>query len=135
MPVLGTDVALTGHRVAGQHVVTVDDAEAGEHPVVEADQADHPVRHRAHRHHRAHRQRAGAEVGPRRAPGEVPVEQCADVGQPQQGVGPWTGVGQHLGELALHLAGLPGVGVVDARQQGDAVGQGGQPLPQAAGRR
>ena len=84
LPVLGTDVAFTGHRVAGQHVVAVDDAEAREHAVVEADQADHPVRHRAHRHHRAHGQRAGAEVGPGRAAGQVLVEQCADVGQPQR---------------------------------------------------
>ena len=66
LPVLGTDVALAGHRVAGQHVVAVDDAQPREHAVVEADQADHPVRHRPHRHHRAHRQRAGAEVGPGR---------------------------------------------------------------------
>ena len=130
LPVLGTDVAFTGHRVAGQHVVAVDDAEAREHAVVEADQADHPVRHRAHRHHRAHRQRAGAEVGPGRATGQVPVEQCADIGQPQNGVGARTGLLQHFSELALHLAGLPGVGIVDARQHGDAVGQRVQPLLQ-----
>ena len=67
LPVLGTDVAFTGHRVAGQHVVAVDDAEPREHAVVEADQAHHPVRHRPHRHHRAHRQRAGAEVRAGRA--------------------------------------------------------------------
>ena len=37
---------------------------------------------------------------------------------------------EHVAELALHLAGLPGVGVVDAGQQVDAVGQRGQPVPQ-----
>ena len=128
LPVLGADVALAGHRVAGQRVVAVDDPEPREHPVVQADQAHHAVRHRTHRHHRAHRQRAGAEVGAGRAPGEVPVEQGADIGQPQHGVGPRTGGRQHLGELALHLAGLPGVGVVDAGQQRDAVGERGQPV-------
>ena len=81
LPVLGTDVAFAGHRVAGQHVVAVDDAEPREDAVVEADEADHAVRHRAHRHHRAHRQRAGAEVGPRRPSGQVAVEERADVGQ------------------------------------------------------
>ena len=84
LPVLGTDVAFAGHRIAGQHVVAVDDAEPREDAVVETDEADHPVRHRAHRHHRAHRQRAGAEVGPRRTSGEVTVQERADVGQPHQ---------------------------------------------------
>ena len=37
-------------------------AAAREDAVVEAEQADHPVRHRAHRHHRADGERAGAEV-------------------------------------------------------------------------
>ena len=74
LPVLGPDVALAGHRIAGQHVVTVDDAESREDAVVEADEADHPVRHRTHRHHRAHRQGAGAEVGASRPPREVAVQ-------------------------------------------------------------
>ena len=40
---------------------------AREDTVVEPDQADHAVRHRAHRHHRADGQGAGAEVGAGRA--------------------------------------------------------------------
>ena len=88
LPVLGTDVAFAGHRVAGQHVVAVDHTEPREHAVVEPDQADHPVRHRAHRHHRAHRQRAGAEVGPGRPSREVAVQERADVGQAHHRVVP-----------------------------------------------
>ena len=121
LPVLGADVALTGHRVAGQHVVAVDHAEPREHAVVEADQADHPVRHRPHRHHRADRQRSGAEVGAGRASGQVALQQRADVGQPHRRIRPWAGAAQHVGELALQLAGLPRVVVVDPGQQLDTV--------------
>ena len=39
----------------------------GNDAVVEAEQADHPVRDRAHRHHRRDGEGAGAEVGPGRA--------------------------------------------------------------------
>ena len=39
-------------------------AAAREHPVVQAEQAHHPVRHGPHRHHGADGQRSGAEVGP-----------------------------------------------------------------------
>ena len=130
LPVLGADVALAGHRVAGQHVVAVDDAEPREHPVVEPDQAHHPVRHRPHRHHRAHRQRAGAEVGAGRASGQVAFQQRADVGQPHRRVRPWAGAAQHVGELALQLAGLPRVVVVDLGQQLDAVLERVEPVAQ-----
>ena len=37
---------------------------------------------------------------------------------------------EHVAELALQLAGLPGVVVVDAGEQVDAVLQRGQPLAQ-----
>ena len=63
-------VTLAGQRPAAEDVVAVDGVAAREDAVVEADQADHAVRHRAHRHHRADRERAGAEVGPRRSAGQ-----------------------------------------------------------------
>ncbi len=88
LAVLRADVALAGDRVAGQHVVAVGEAEAREDAVVEPDQAHHPVRHRAHRHHRADGERAGAEVGPRRAAGQVAGQQGPHVGQPHRQVGP-----------------------------------------------
>ena len=133
LPVLGAAVALTGHRVARQHVVTVDHAVPRIDPVVEPDQAHHPVRHRPHRHHRAHRERAGAEVRPGRSAREVPIEQRLDVRQSQHRAGPRARIGEHVAELAFHLAALPGVGVADPGEQRDAVGQRGQPVPQRPG--
>ena len=53
LAVLAARVALAGERRAAEDVVAVDRVAAREDAVVEADQADHPVRHRAHRHHRA----------------------------------------------------------------------------------
>jgi hypothetical protein len=128
LPVLGTDVTFAGHRIAGERVVAVDHTEAGEHAVVEPDQTDDSVWHRAHRHHRAHRQRAGAEIRARRPPGEVAVQQCLDVGQAHDGVGVSTGLREHVVELALDLAGLPKVGVGHGGQQGDAGGKCVEPL-------
>ena len=75
LAILGADVALPRHRMAGQRIITVDGADPGKDGVVQADQAHHPVRHRTHRHHGAHRQRAGAEVGPGGPTGEVLMQQ------------------------------------------------------------
>ena len=84
LAVLGPQVALAGAGSPGQHVVAVDGRDPREHPVVEPDQADHAVGHRAHRHHRADRQRAGAEVGARRPAAQPLLQQGAYVGLPQQ---------------------------------------------------
>ena len=133
LAVLGTRIAFAGQRIAGQHVVTIDDTGAREHAVVEADQAHHPVRHGAHRHHRAHRERAGAEVGPGRASAQLALQQGPHVGQPQLGLGARARVGQDGGELTLQLCSLPGIVVVDRGQRRDAVSHPGQPLPQRLG--
>ena len=130
MPVLGTDVAFAGHRIAGQCIVAVDDTVPWEHPVVEPDEADHPVRHRAHRHHRAHRQGAGAEVGPGRPSRQVAVQERADVGQAHHRLHAGACVGEHIAELALQLAGLPGIVVTDTRKLVDPVLQRSQPFTQ-----
>ena len=79
LAVLRPDVTLTGHRGTRQRVVTVDHADPRKDRVVQANQAHHPMRYRAHRHHGAHRQRAGSEVGPRRPPGQVATQQRDDV--------------------------------------------------------
>jgi hypothetical protein len=113
LAVLAAAVALTRARAAGEDVVAVEEAGPREDPVVEAEQADDAVRHRAHRHHRADGERAGAEVGPRRPAGQATTQQGPDVGEPQlelavPGFGPHT----HLGsarQLALELRELPGV--------------------------
>ncbi len=124
LAVLAAGVALAGARVAGQHVVAVDRADPREDAVVEAEQADHAVRHRAHRHHRADGERAGAEVGAGRPAGEPVGEQGADVGQPQRRSPPRPpAASAHPAELALHLAGLPGLA-----RRGRAVSE---PIPPA----
>ena len=112
---------------AAEDVVAVDGVAAREDPVVEADQADHAVRHRAHRDHRADRQRAGAEVGPRRPPGQPRPEQRADVGEPQLGTtGRRRGGGP--GQLALELRQLPRVVATDLREVADPAAQRVHPL-------
>jgi hypothetical protein len=87
LAVLTAAVALPGLRTAGEHVVTVDDAGAREDAVIEAEQADHAVRHGAHRHHRADREGAGAEVGASGPAREAAAEEGAYVGQPELGAG------------------------------------------------
>ena len=114
LPVLAAQVALAGERGAREHVVAVDRGGAREDTVVQSEQADHAVRHRPHRHHRADGQRAGAEVGPGRLPGEALGHQRAYVGQAQLELGPLaSGVVGQPAQLALHLAGLPLVAACD----------------------
>ncbi len=75
LAVLAARVALADERVAGEQVVAVGHARAGEHAVVEPEQADHAVRHRPHRHQRGDGEGAGAEVGPGRAAAQPVGEQ------------------------------------------------------------
>ena len=70
-------VAVADVGVVEHEVVAVARALAGEDAVVEAEQADDPVRHRSHRHERADRQVAGAEVRARRAALQPSREQAA----------------------------------------------------------
>ncbi len=70
-------------RVGEQQVVAVARRLAREGAVVEAEQADDPVRDRAHRHERADGQVAAAEVGPGRAALEPVPEQRPQLGQGQ----------------------------------------------------
>ena len=108
LAVLGAQVALAGAGPPRQHVVAVDGRHPREHPVVEADQAHHPVRHRAHRHHRADRQRPGAEVGARRAPAQPLLQERAYVGLAQRGAGV-AGARGDARDLAVELRDLPDV--------------------------
>ena len=132
LAVLAARVALAGERVAGQHVVAVGDGAAREDAVVETDQADHPVRHRPHRHQRGDGQVAGAEVGPGGSRLGALLQQRADVGQPQLGGPPGRGV-THAVDLALELRHLP---LLRHRRRGqveDAVPELGQPRLQGGG--
>ena len=81
LAVLAATVALARLRPPGQHVVTVGDSGPREDAVVEPEQADDAVRHRAHRDHRADGEGAGAEVGAGGPAGQPAGEQGPDVGQ------------------------------------------------------
>ena len=133
LAVLGAHVSLAGDRSAREDVVAVDGALPREDAVVEAEQADDPVRHRAHRHHRADGQAAGPEVGAGRASGEVVVEERPDVGEPQRAGTALPRVDLDPGQLALHLTDLPLVGAVHLRQRGHAARQRVEPVGQRPG--
>ncbi len=83
LPVLGTWVALTDARVAAENVVAIDAGASRELAVVQAEQADHAVRHRTHRHHGAHGQVPGPEVRPGGSARQPLGEQGMDVGERQ----------------------------------------------------
>ena len=118
LAVLAAQVALAGQRVAREHVVAVDRAGAREDAVVEAEQADHAVGHRAHRHHRADGERAGAEVGPGRLAGEA-LATSARVRRAAAARARPAGRGvEQPGQLALDLADLP---LVAAGHRGELV--------------
>ncbi len=127
LAVLAARVSLPGEGAAGEHVVAVDRAGPREDAVVEAEQADHAVRDRAHRHQRGHGQGAGAEVGAGRASGEALPHQRAYVGQPQLEPGPRRGI-DHGAELTVHLGGLPLVPASDRGQRLDPLAHGPQPV-------
>ena len=75
LAVLAAGIAVAHARSPLDDVVAVRRGPAGEHPVVEAEEADDAVRHRAHRHEGAHREVAGAEVRPGRPAPEAVGEQ------------------------------------------------------------
>src|SRR5450759_2902725 len=108
LPVLGTWVALTDARVAAENVVAIDAGAARELAVVQAEQADHAVRHRTHRHHGAHSQVPGPEVRPGGSARQPLGEQGMDVGE--RPLADW------LDTLTTALERLTAVRAVDAWQ-------------------
>ena len=129
LAVLGARVALAHVGVGEHEVVAIARGAAGEALVVEPEQADDAVRHRAHRHERADGQVAGAEVGPGRAPLQALGQEGADLGERQRDavVGADARVVGDVPEDALQLRALP---VVARRGVGEGVGgvgQGGRP--------
>ena len=109
LAVLAARVALAGQRPPAEHVVAVDGVAAREDAVVEADEADHAVRHRAHRHHRADRERAGAEVGAGRSAGQPRLRAARGRRRAAARVRRLARRGRGPGQLALELRQLPGV--------------------------
>ena len=106
LAVLAAHVALAGERPAGQYVVPVHRTRTWEDAVVDPEEADHLVGHRAHRGHRADGQGAGAEVGPGGPAGKTLGHQCPDVREPEQQVLRGR-VLRQPGELTAELAPLP----------------------------
>ena len=122
LAVLAARVAVADVRVVEHQVVAVARRLARERAVVEAEQADDPVRDRAHRHERADRQVAGAEVRPRRPALEAVGEQRADVGQRERvGADAPSAVASATtsSRIRCELAALPGVALA---RRGERVG-------------
>ena len=131
LPVLGAGITFTDSGFPGQHVVAVLPGGAWEDPVVHAQQADHPVRHRPHRHHGAHGEGAGAEVRPGRPAGQPAGEQRPDVGPARAKCVPHRPASRSpatVGELAAQFRGLPAVGRGNAGQAVDRDEQRRQPI-------
>src|SRR5581483_11435224 len=96
--------------------------------VVETQDADHPVGHRAHRDQRAYGQVAGTEVGPGGTAAQAIGQQHAHVGQLERCFSlavAGRGFARDVLEQALKLAALPGLAVA---RSGEGVGGPGDRL-------
>jgi hypothetical protein len=126
LPVLGAGIAVADVRVAEHEVVAVAGRPAGEHAVVHPEQADDPVRDRAHRHERADRQVAGPEVRARGTALEALGEQCSDLGgdelRPALGARD-AGLGDDVVEDTVKLGALPGIAFARRGQGVGGVGE------------
>ncbi len=130
LAVLAAGVAVADEGVGQRHVVAVAGRDAREDAVVEAQQADHPVRHRAHRHQRADGQVAGAEVGPGGPPAQPVGEQVAHLRSGELGpAGRRAGLVGHLLEQPPELGALPGVALGGEREQVGGAGDRLRPRP------
>jgi hypothetical protein len=130
LAVLGARVTVADVWVAEEEVVAVAGRVARKDGVVEAEQADDPMRDAAHRVQRAHRQMPGPEVRAGRAAGQADLEQRGDVGH-VQGRGAWAvlagGLVDDVGQQAVHLGALPAVARRQGRERVGGVGQRGRP--------
>ena len=129
LAVLGGDVPLADAGVAGQDVVAVGAARAGEHLVVEPEQAHDAVRDAAHREQRGDGERAGAEVRAGRSAGQVVAQDGAHVVQRERGASLARVVdgATHLGEHGAGLGELPDVGGRGGGERVDGEGERVQP--------
>ena len=125
LAVFAARVALADAGISGEHVVAVVHACSRERAVVEPEQADHPMRDRAHRHHRRDGETAGAEVGPPRSPAQPLGQQPAHVREAQRRGA--HGRVRDVGELGPGLARLPGVGGGGGRQRVERADEAGDP--------
>ena len=119
LAVLEPGVVVAHVRVVQDEVVAVSRARAREDLVVEAEQADHAVRDRTHRHERADGEVAGAEVRARGAAAEAVGQKRADVRQLQgrrRRLGVCRRLREDIGKEVRELLALPGVAGCRGRQ-------------------
>ena len=135
LAVLGGGVALADAGVAGQDVVAVGAPRAGEHLVVEPEQAHDAVRDAAHRQQRGDGERAGAEVRAGGPAGEVVAQDRADVVQRERGTlrPRIVGGAADLGEHGAGLRELPDVGGGGGGEPVDGEGERVEPRAQGPG--
>ena len=125
LPVLAARITFTEKRITGQHVVAVHAHAPREDLVVEAEENDHTVRHRPHRHHRAHRQLARAEVRAGGAAREPGGQHGAHVRQSQDRV---AAVLHRRPEFSSRLRELPRVGGADVDEEVERPGERARPV-------
>ena len=106
LPVLTAGIAFADEWVAGQHVVAVDDLSARERVVVETEQDDGLVRHRAHGRERADTDGPVAEVAARAARTPALLQHDAHIGDAKRGTR--CGAGFEERQFAFELGALPG---------------------------
>ena len=125
LPVLVAGIAVADSRGSLDDVVPVRGRATRERAVVEAEETDDPVGHRAHRHESAHRQVPRAEVRPGRPPPQTVGEDGSDLGQRDRHrdvCGQTSGLGDDIPQEPIELEPLPGVPVRRRRQ---GIGRGG----------
>jgi hypothetical protein len=130
LAILRARVAIADVRVVEGQIVAVADGLAREDAVVEPEEDDDPMGHRAHRHQRADRHVPGAEVRAGRAALQALGEQRPDLRQGELGrVGGAADrrLADHVVEQALELRPLPRVALARRGQRVGGAGDRGRP--------
>ena len=112
LAVLGARVSVADMGIGEDQVIAASFTHPGERPVVEAEQAHHPVRHRPHGDERADGQVPGPEVGSSGTSPEAVGEERADIAGVEHDRGDGVvdrGLVGQVVEQALQLRTLPGV--------------------------
>ncbi len=135
LAVLAAPVPLPDPGLAQQDVVAGPGSRSRERRLVQAEQADHPVRDGAHRLQGTDGQRSGAEARPRRPAGQSTGQQRAQVAQAQLGVPVPVCRGGHVDEHPAGLDRLPPLIGTGLGEQVQHPLQGGQPGAEGASAR
>ena len=134
LAVLAARVAVAQLGVLEHQVVTIARGLAREGAVVETEQADHPVGHRAHRLQRADGEVAGAEVGPSGAALQAAGQKRPHLRGGELRALALTGLGDELIQHALELGALPAVAAAGGGERVGRLGDRGGPPAQRLAR-